>query len=622
MFHSISQKRSVSFILSGRFASTVATIPTKLPTAVLGIFPQYSFTRNNICTRQKSNFVVSILGPPNAGKSTLFNRLQCKELNKTYRLGSSKNRKGNRKKKSGVRGRISSNRESIGQAIVSPISGTTRDRRECWGRIGGTEFTLMDTAGVDGDRIQVLSSKSEKHSIERGMMEQTMEAARLSDLVLLLWDARVGVTQDLMITARWLRKLGNLSKVVVVANKLEGDSWAQDEDSPVMENLQDVLQLGLGNAIPISALQGDGLSDIAILIEKRKAEKSKQYTDLNSSQENRDDNFRSTKNVKDKPLQIAIIGRQNVGKSTLVNSLVNQDRVLAGSTPGLTRDAIAVEWYWENKLVQLVDTAGIRKLTKRMDDLIEDMAVADALRAMKVAEVAVLVLDAEELYIHRQELAICNAVLNEGRSLVIAANKMDLLEISSAYTPQDFAEAVRKQIESRIPLLRNIPVVPMSCISGKGISELLPTVLDARNRWSQKISTGLLNRWLREVITGNQPPLVEGVRAKLKYIIQTKGRPPTFIIYSNVGKFPEPYLRYLTKHFQDSFKFWGMPIRLVIKKSSASNPYDKKKKRSGFGLGGRKARGQRRLKEFKAKLDRTKRRLIHTSANAFSTTSE
>ena len=597
-------------------ATTATTRPATIPiVSSSSLFhpPQcmwFSSTTSTYGAGKEPKFVVSILGPPNAGKSTLFNRLQCKEKNKTYRLGSSRGRKGG-KRKDGIRGRISSNRMSKGDAIVSPIAGTTRDRRECWGRIGGIEFTLMDTAGVDGDRIQTLSSKSEKYSMERGMMEQTVEAARQSDLVLLLWDARLGVTQDLLITARWLRKLGKDSEVVVVANKLEGDTWAQDEDSIVMENLQDVLRLGLGEAIPISALQGDGLSDIAILIEQRKAEKNKDYLDSDTDEEDAKNALMNIEDSKDtKPLQIAIIGRQNVGKSTLVNSLLEHDRVLAGSTPGLTRDAIAVEWYWKNKLVQLVDTAGIRKLTKRMDDAIEDMAVADALRAMKVAEVAVLVLDAEELYIQRQELAICNAVLNEGRSLVIAANKMDLLEISREYSPQDFANSVREQIEERIPLLRNIPVVPMSCKSGAGVSKLLPTVLDAKERWSQTISTGLLNRWLGEVVTGTQPPKVEGVRAKLKYIIQTKGRPPTFIIYSNVQKLPDPYLRYLTKHFQDSFNFFGMPIRLVVKKSSRSNPYDdnQKKKRSGFGLGGRDARFQRRVKEYTEKRKQSKKK--------------
>jgi GTPase len=261
-----------------------------------------------------------------------------------------------------------------------------------------------------------------------------------------------------------------------------------------------------------------------------------------------------------------------------------------------------VEWHWRDQLVQLVDTAGIRKLTKRMGDSIEDMSVADTLRAMKVAEVAVLVLDAGALHIQRQELAMCAAVMEEGRALVIAANKMDLLEMSSEYTPDDYAAAVREQIEARFPILRKTPIVPMSCVTGEGVSDLLPTVLDARNRWTRTLSTGLLNRWLQEVVTGAPPPVVEGVRAKFKYIIQTKGRPPTFIIFSNVGGLPDAYLRYLTKQFQDSFNMFGMAVRMIVRKSAKSNPYATKKRgRSGSGLGGRKARLQRRIKEFRSK---------------------
>ena len=211
-----------------------------------------------------------------------------------------------------------------------------------------------------------------------------------------------------------------------------------------------MIRLGFGEAIPISALQGDGLADVAILIEQIKGEK------LQGNET--EDVFDLDIDDKVKPLQMAVLGRQNVGKSTLVNTLLKQERVLAGPTPGLTRDAIAVDWTWENHPIQVVDTAGIRKLTKRMDDSIEDMSVADALRAMKVAEVGVLVLDAEELYLHRQELAICNAILEEGRSLVIAANKMDLLDLSDG--PQAFADGVREQLESRIPILRNTPIIP------------------------------------------------------------------------------------------------------------------------------------------------------------------
>lgn len=540
-------------------------------------------------------FVVSVLGPPNAGKSTLFNRLQCKQRNKTYKLGSARRK---------ARGRISSKKVSKGDAIVSSIAGTTRDRRECWGRIGGTEFTLMDTAGVDGDRIQLLQgstdkTKTSRDKMEKAMMEQTLEAAKRSDLVLLLWDAKVGLTYDLTTAARWLRKLGKDSNVAILANKLEGDAWAY-EGSAVMDNLEEVNRLGLGEAIPISALQGEGMADIAVLIEQLKAEKREQIEEAMGV----DDAETSSEDVSEspKPLQLAVLGRQNVGKSTLVNTLLESDRVITGPIPGLTRDAISVEWRWNDLPVQLVDTAGIRKLTQRITDDIEDMSVADALRAMKVAEVAVLVLDAEEMYLHRQEMAICNAILEEGRALVIAANKMDLLEMSSNFGPQEFANGVRVQLEERMPMLRKTPIIPMSCLSKEGVDQLLPAVLDARNRWARTFPTNTLNRWLKEVVNGQQPPWVGGVQAKLKYILQTKGRPPTFIIFSNVDELPDTYLRYLTKHFQDAFELYGMPVRIIVRPSATGNPYQKKGgNRGGFGLGGRAARQRRRIQGYKEK---------------------
>jgi GTPase len=454
----------------------------------------------------------------------------------------------------------------------------------------------MDTAGIDGPRLQTLNlhrrkknvRQQEEKELEHAMMEQTLQAAQESDLVLLVWDAKLGVTQDLIETARWLRKLGSrMNKgpaVAVLANKLEGDAWAHNNESPVLEHLQEVLRLGFGAAIPISALQGDGMADIAILIEQLQAEKNYQQRDqllLESQLEMNDDcNVFASNDAEDhvdmdhaddkrskRPLQVAILGRQNVGKSTLVNTLIQQNRVLTGPTPGLTRDAIAVQWKMEDgQVVQLVDTAGIRKLTKRINESIEDMSVADSLRAMQVAEVVVLVLDAKALYMQRLELALCNAVLEEGRALVIAANKMDLLEMSHDYTPQDFKDAVREQVESRMPLLRNVPIVPMSCLTGEGVAELLPTIIDARNRWARKFPTGVLNRWLQEVMIGVSSPVVGGVKAKLRYIIQTKGRPPTFIIFSNVGELPDTFLRYLTKHFQDTYRLFGMPVRLVVQK--------------------------------------------------------
>jgi GTP-binding protein len=546
--------------------------------------------------KNENELIVSILGPPNAGKSTLFNRLQCKERNRTYRLGSDARR-------SGGKGRIGSRQRATGNAIISKIAGTTRDRRECWGRIGGTEFKLIDTAGVDGERIGLLVKRhgANTNPIETAMIQQTLAAAKSCDLVLLMFDARVGLTQDLTETARWLRKLSTDSqkpKIVVLANKLEGDRWAYD-GSPTMDHLQEVERLGFGEAIPISAEHGEGMADIGIVMEQMLAEKRAQ-----SPQEEASSVSNSDEPDVERPLQLAILGRQNVGKSTLVNALLKQERVISGATPGLTRDAISIEWTWDDRPVQIVDTAGIRKLTQRLDDDIEDMAVADALRAMKVADVAVLVLDAQEQYLQRQELAIASAVIDEGRALVVAANKMDLLDLDGTeYTQKDFANAVREQLELRIPMLRQTPIIAMSSLTGESVNDLMPVVFRARDRWARTIKTGTLNRWLHEVLDGAPPPVVAGTQAKIKYIMQTKGRPPTFLLFSNVKDLPEPYLRYLTKNFQDTFEMYGMQIRMVVK-MSAQNPFDDKDaartNRGGYGLGGKENRKKRMIQQLKA----------------------
>ena len=574
-----------------------------------------------------SPLVVSILGPPNAGKSTLFNRLLSKEKNKAYRLGIDQQRRRRQQRfRHRGKGRIGTIRpNSAGTAIVSAVANTTRDRRECWGRLGGTEFLLVDTAGINGERIGLLHSKTQKGTskatatartianMEKQMIQQTMIAARQCDLILLMVDARVGMTQDLQAIAQFLRKLPNPQPLVVVlANKLEGDAWNY-EGSPELDCLEEIVRLGFGEAIPISAEHGEGMADIALVMEQlylEKKNRQKIQTQVNDGTEEKnvygEDAMEfggETTEQGEKPLQLAILGRQNVGKSTLVNSLLKQERVIAGETPGLTRDAIRIEWEWNGRPVQLVDTAGIRKLTKRMDDEIEDMAVADALRAMKTADVAVLVLDAQAQYLQRQELAIANAVIQEGRALVVAANKMDLLEIDDVeYTPEDFAAAVRKQLEIRFPMLRMTPVVPMSSLKGECVENLMPIVFTARDRWARTIPTGTLNRWLKEVLDGSPPTTVRGVTTKIKYIMQTKGRPPTFLLFCNVSEIPEPYLRYLTKHFQDTFEMYGMQVRMVVKKS-ATNPYERKdatrRTRNGAGLGGKEARRKRLYKQLK-----------------------
>lgn len=492
---------------------------------------------------------------------------------------------------------------------MSATPGTTRDRREGVGRIGDTTFWLVDTAGVDGDRIHHLTkSKSE---LVRKMMEQTLEAVKSADLILLMFDARVGPSMDFKEIARWIRRssgddASTLREVLVLANKLEGDRWVH-EGSAVMDHLSEVERVGFGEAVPLSAEHGEGIADVAVKIEELKA----RIREENGVYEEMEPASTEPTEPSERPLQMAVVGRQNVGKSSLVNALLRQERVISGSMPGLTRDAISIEWTWNGRPVQLVDTAGIRKSAQRdTSDNIEDSAVKDAMRALKIADVAVLVLDAEAGIVQRQELAIADAVFREGRSLIVAANKMDLL-VDAEYTAQDFAEAVRTQIEARIPKLRRTPVVAMSALHGDDVDKLMPAVFNSRDRWARVVSTGNLNRWLAEVTRGHPPPLHRGRPTKIKYIMQTKGRPPTFLLFCNVDELPLSYLRFLTRNFQDTFAFFGMEIRLAVKKS-AENPYSKPKKRGGSGLGGHDARKKRTIKNLKsfgkARIQRRKKR--------------
>lgn len=535
---------------------------------------------------------------------------QDKELNKSYRLGSDK-------KKTRSNGRISyrSPSKRSGEAIVTPVAGTTRDRRECIGRIGGVYFRMIDTAGVDGEKLDVAFGKRGSTSLDGAMIRQTMEAARQSDLVLLMFDARVGVSSDLAETIRWLRKIAMEGKVsanpdaeestgqaqreiVILANKLEGDRWAT-MNSEVMDNLAEISRVGFGEPIPISAVHGEGMADLAVVINQLTRKKRKS---LGLAEEYDDFETEARKQKTDpekRPLQLAILGRQNVGKSTIVNNLLGEERVIAGDTPGLTRDSISVPWLWKNRPVQIVDTAGIRRGAKReRSNEIEDLAVLDAMRAMKTADVAVLVLDAQAQYIQRQELAIADAVVREGRALVVAANKMDLI-VDADYTAKDFAVAVQDQIESRYPMLRRTPVVAMSSLLGENVRNLMPVVFNARDRWERMISTGQLNRWKDEVMDEHSPPMQNHRPTKIKYIIQTKGRPPTFLLFCNVSQLPVNYLRYLTRNFQDTFDMFGMEVRLVVKRS-AENPFDgKKQKKETTGIGGWQGRQKRMTAHLK-----------------------
>jgi GTP-binding protein len=343
----------------------------------------------------------------------------CKEANRTYRLNSEKIRgRRSRRVQSTSRSRVgyANPTNRIDGAIVSPVPGTTRDRRECIGRIGDTRFTLVDTAGVDGERLVQLHRRKfhynhidkdvvQQRWLEKACVEQALEAAKEADLILLMFDARVGVTSDLLEVSRWLRKLSCVGvdsntaqpddnpldgmpltqkAVVILANKLEGDRWSVDSNSSVLDHLVEAQRVGFGEAIPISAEHGEGLADLAVIIHRLTKQKhlhlqrdrAKLKDDYLENQETNDENS-------SKPLTLAILGRQNVGKSTLVNSLLKQNRVITGEMPGLTRDAIAIHWKWDGKLVQIADTAGIRRLSQRNNrDNIEDAAVYDAMRGI------------------------------------------------------------------------------------------------------------------------------------------------------------------------------------------------------------------------------------------------
>jgi GTP-binding protein len=459
----------------------------------------------------------------------------------------------------------------------------------------------VDTAGVNGERLDVYASQRSDKYMTHNMMQQTLTAAKQADVIFLLFDARVGVTSDMIQTVRWLRKAlphkdGPSSwqqdkTVVLLANKLEGDNWDQ-EGSVILDHLNEATRVGFGEPIPISAQHGEGMAEIAVIVDQLTAQKQRHLERIGNDNVSPETSYADT-DLPDRPLQLAILGRQNVGKSTLLNAILNEERVIVGSTPGLTRDAIAVEWAWEGRPVQLVDTAGIRRRSKREhDDDIEDMAVEDAMRAMKVADVAVLVIDADSRQLHRQELAIADAVLKEGRALVVAANKMDLI-VEQGYSKEDFEQGVREQLEGRFPMLRKTPIVPMSSLTGDCVHDLLPVVFRARERWEQKITTGQLNRWLSDVASGRRPPRVSGREARIKYIMQTKGRPPTFLLFCNSETLPDDYTRYLTRHFQDTFEMFGMEIRMAVKKSAVTNPYESTRKRRGSGLGGKEAQLKR-----------------------------
>ena len=437
---------------------------------------------------------VAILGRPNVGKSTLFNRLAGRRL-----------------------------------ALVDDTPGLTRDRREAEGRLGDLRFRMIDTAGLEDAAPGDLAAR---------MQEQTHRALAAADVALLVVDTRAGVTALDRHFANWLRRAGK--PVILVANKAEGAAFS---------GAFEAFDLGLGDPVPISAEHGEGLNALFAALTPLADAAAR-----DPAQER-----------EERALKLAIVGRPNVGKSTLVNRLLGEERMLTGPEPGTTRDAIALPWQWRGRRIELCDTAGLRRRPK-VEEKLEKLAVGDALRAIRFAEVVVLVVDATQA-LERQDLTIARLVADEGRAMVLAVNKWDLVRDKKAALA-----LIKEGLETSLPQLAGLSAVTVSALEGKGLDRLMQSVLAAEAAWNRRIPTPRLNRFLAEAQERNPPPLVSGRRLRLRYATQVNVRPPTFALFaSKPGELPDSYRRYLTNLLREAFDLPGVPIRMMLRKGR--NPY-------------------------------------------------
>ena len=446
---------------------------------------------------------VAIVGRPNVGKSTLFNRLVGRRL-----------------------------------ALVDDTPGVTRDRREATARLFDLDFTIVDTAGFEDADAASLAGR---------MRQQTDLAVGDATVALLVFDARAGITPLDKHFADWLRKRG--TPLILVANKAEGRAG----ELGVAESYR----LGLGDPVQISAEHGEGMADLfealAPFIDEPAAEVP-------------DEPEPEAEDAPDGPLKMAIVGRPNAGKSTLINTLLGEQRLVVGPEAGITRDSIAIPWEYRGLPVRLVDTAGLRKRAKVTDKL-ERMSAVDTKLAVDFAEVVVLLLDAT-LGLEAQDLRIADMVLSEGRALVIALNKWDV-----AHDQSSLFQGVRKALDDGLSQIRGVPLVAISGQTGKGLDILMKAVTEAREKWSRRVATSQLNRWFESTLDRNPPPAAGGTRIKLRYVTQVTSRPPTFVIFGNrTEDLPASYSRYLVNSLRDDLDFEGVPIRLSFR--GGKNPFE------------------------------------------------
>ena len=419
-------------------------------------------------------------------------------------------------------------------ALVDDTPGVTRDRREGEAALGDLRFRVIDTAGLD---------EAEAGSLGARMQDQTVRALTEADAALLLIDARAGITPLDRHFAQALRR--GKTPVVLVANKAEGRAG----EGGLLESFA----LGLGEPVPISAEHGDGMAELYAALVPFLGDAGEPAAAVPRDE---------------RPLQLAIVGRPNVGKSSLVNRLLEDERVLTGPEAGITRDAIAMMWEWGGRTVRLIDTAGLRRRPK-VEGKLEKLSVADTLRAIRFAEVVVLVIDATQ-GLEKQDLAIADLVEEEGRALVLAVNKWDLVEEKSAALRK-----IKDRLQISLPQLAGLRFVTLSALTGAGVAKLMPAVIAAHDAWNKRVATPALNRWLARVQERHPPPLVSGRRLKLRYMAQANVRPPTFALFaSKPGELPDSYRRYLVNLLREDFDLPGVPIRVMLRKGE--NPYAEK----------------------------------------------